>query len=139
MHNYYKDIVSRIDEPPQWFDENAVPRYGSFHPGKVANIYTNEAALVEIACQSCGTRFKVAFVNGMSDDVADAIARRPHRRIAEKIRDRTIHYGDPPNMLCCEFGASENSRKLQVLEYWSRSPSSDWARDRALEINLADA
>ncbi len=138
MHNYYDDILSRIDEPPQWFDENAVPRYGSFAPSKLANIYSSEAALVEIACQSCGTRFKVAFANGMGDDIVDAIAHRPRRRLADKIRERTIHYGDPPNMLCCEFGASENSRALRVLEYWSRTPNSDWTQERDLEINLKD-
>jgi hypothetical protein len=53
MHNYYKDIISKIPEEPQWFDEEAVPRYCPFTPDKLANIYADECALVLIQCQGC--------------------------------------------------------------------------------------
>lgn len=38
MHASYSDITDRLGEP-QWWDENAVPRYCEFEPARVANIY----------------------------------------------------------------------------------------------------
>lgn len=55
----YDDIRSRINEPPRWFDSDGVPRYVMFEPHH-ATISGREAALLEIACQACGTRFVVA-------------------------------------------------------------------------------
>ena len=36
----YEDILSRIAEPPRWFDEQGVPRYCEFAPHRIANIYS---------------------------------------------------------------------------------------------------
>jgi hypothetical protein len=32
MLQHYEDILSRIAEPPRWFDEQGVPRYCEFAP-----------------------------------------------------------------------------------------------------------
>lgn len=61
MNEHYKDIRSRLAEPPKWFDEHAVPRYCPFRPTRTANIYCDEAVLAVITCQGCGTPFRVAF------------------------------------------------------------------------------
>ena len=89
MHRSYDDITGRIAEPPSWWQAGGVPRYGDFHPGRSSSIYAREAALVEIACQSCGTRFRVSFD-------ADQMDQFEGRGIAEQIRACTLHYGDPP-------------------------------------------
>jgi len=45
MLQHYEDILSRIAEPPRWFDEQGVPRYCEFAPHCIANIYADECAL----------------------------------------------------------------------------------------------
>jgi hypothetical protein len=106
MHNDYSDITSRITEPPKWWDEHAVPRYCDFGPEKVANIYADEVALVEIACQNCGRRFQVAFVADLMRHLARGGSDKPYNRdnLAQAIRGGIIHYGDPPNTGCCPAG-----------------------------------
>jgi hypothetical protein len=52
MFNDYSDITERIAEPPKWWDEHGVPRYADYDPWRVANIYAEETALVEAACQA---------------------------------------------------------------------------------------
>lgn len=130
MHRYYEDIISRIKESPTWFDENGVPRYGEFSPNMIASIYAPEAVLAEIACQSCRTKFSAAFshINVQTNLLKDVIA------------DRSIHYGDPPNMWCCEFGLASGAITLKILQYWKRNiddASKDgWTRDGSLEIEI---
>jgi hypothetical protein len=46
MHRYYKDILDRIVEPPTWFDDYGVPRFGDVSPRQLGNSYASEAALV---------------------------------------------------------------------------------------------
>lgn len=140
MHHDYEDIRSRIAEPPQWFDESAVPRYVEFAPDHLSNIYAREAALVEIACQACQKRFKVAFSRCTMDDVRERIAGREPRLLADAITAKAIHYGDPPNVGCCPAGPTMNSDPLRVLEYWRRDDTVDyeWSRNPALEIDVSD-
>lgn len=140
MNHSYEDIRSRINEPPQWFDESAVPRYVPFEPDHLSNIYAREAALVEIACQACATRFKVAFSRCTMDDVREIGAGRKPRLLADAITEKTIHYGDPPNVHCCAAGPTMNSDPLRVLEYWRRDDTTDheWSRNQALEIDVSD-
>ena len=45
MFTEYSDILDKIPEPPQWWDEHRVPRYVEFAPHLVADIYADEAAL----------------------------------------------------------------------------------------------
>lgn len=144
MNTEYDDIRSRIAEPPTWFDERAVPRYGSFHPRQMANIYAQEGVLMEIACQGCGRRFDVAlsFLNLSHDGEAGQYIRdeqnTPIQTFAEVIRRRRLHYGDPPNIRCCEAGPTMNSIPKRVLQYWTRRTLGDWERDSELEIDLSD-
>lgn len=68
MHPTYDDITGRIAEAPSWWQEGGVPRYGEFSPDRSSSIYAREVALVEIACQACGTRFKVVFTADQMDE-----------------------------------------------------------------------
>ncbi len=136
MHAPYDDIISRIRTPPVWFHEHAVPRYCEFAPQRSASIYVGEIALAEITCQECGRVFHVAFSR----------VNVPSGTIAEAIRAKTLHYGDPPNVRCCAAGATMNSITRRVLEYWHRFDQRyvenrkimnllyfHWIRDRSLE------
>lgn len=126
MHQHFQDILERIAEPPSWFDENGTPRYGAFGPERVNNIYVQEAALAEIECQACRTRFRVA--------LTDALASRTES-LGDTIRLRTVDYGDPPNMNCCPAGPTMSSVMRHIAEYWYRDYEIglDWIRDPRLE------
>jgi hypothetical protein len=144
MHRDYEDIRSRIAEPPQWFDENAVPRYCPFAPQHVANLYACEVVLAEIACQACGRLFHVAFSMDLMEQT------RTERTLEDLIRGRHLHYGDPPNVGCCAVGPTMNSVPRRVLEYWRChhreyvGPGGtitdmryfDWRREPALELSI---
>lgn len=154
MNHHYRDIRDKIAEAPRWFDEAAVPRYCAFTPKETANIYANQAALVEIACQNCGERFLVAF----SWSSMDRINRVP--TLIQQVRDGSLHYGDPPNTGCCAAGPTMNCDDIRVVEFWAQGgldpdqytgPSDrgpytvikdsryfDWTRIPELEIALAD-
>ena len=142
MYQCYDDILSRIAEEPVWFDEHAVPRYCKFAPDKLANIHAGETALAEVTCQVCKRMFRVAFskANWSSGTIADAI------------RSRTLHFGDPPNVCCCG-NAHMNSEPRKVIEYWRRHDPQyvqregnrdvirnlawfEWVRDSTLEIDI---
>lgn len=107
MLNDYSDIRSRIEEEPKWWDEYGVPRYCDFSHERVADIYANDCALVEIACQACQRRFLVAFSWSKSSKPLTV----------EDIK--RLHYGDPPNA-CCGIGATMNCEDLRVVEFWQR-------------------
>ena len=129
MHTYYADIVKRIEQPPTWFDECAVPRYCNFTPNDISDVYANECALVLIACQNCGQKFKVA----MSSNILSEY------QVGNAIREKYIHYGDPPNIGCCGAGPTMNCDDLKVLEFWKRSPEShEWEHQPEFEIELED-
>jgi len=151
----YEDIISRIAEPPRWFDEQGVPRYCDFAPRRIANIHARECALLAIECQNCGRPFVVA----LDDRAANrkVISRpgqeREWRTLADIIRSHQIQYRDPPNVECCPVGATMTSTTRRVLEYWERIQETytdpdtgillsrgrrDWTRDHALEIEIPD-
>jgi hypothetical protein len=141
----YADIRSKIAEQPQWFDENAVPRYCAFTPEEVSNIYASEAVLVEIGCQGCRRAFQVAFsLDRMQAQVSG------NSSLADAIRERSLHYGDPPNVRCCDSGPTMNSEPRRVLEYWRTHHQRyvkdsivtdgkyfEWERDGSLEVGIA--
>lgn len=138
MYRYYGDIISRIAEPPLWWEKGGIPRYDEFKPGKSTGIYTNEVALAEIACQFTGIRFIVAF------------EKPENRAIAAAIRDFSLFYGDPPNIP--EVAGDTSSLTLRILQYWhcghpeyvAEHGITDWARytewkrDRSLEVAFPD-
>ena len=126
MNQEYHDITSRLG-PALWHDECGVPRYDPFAPGMCNNIYANEAALLEIACQDCGQRFRVAMSTlrwGWRTGIARAIA------------ERMIHYGDPPRHGC--VGDTMNCDDIRVLEYWHSGGDTGhgWVRDASLEVEI---
>ena len=138
MDRGYYDIISRIPEPPLWWQEGGIPRYDAFDPTHSTGLGASEVALVEIACQHTAIRFVVAIEGGKD------------RAIAAAIRNRTLSYGDPPNVggvVSCS-----SSETLRVLQYWySEHPEfvedhvitdwqlySEWRRDASLEVAFPD-
>lgn len=130
MNHHYSDIRSRIAEPPVWFDENAVPRWCEFGPNEGANIYADEIALLHIECQNCGAAFRVAMSWTTTDRIVHRLA-----PLSARVRDQSIHYGDPPNVGCCPSGPTMNSVPRRVLEFWRRE-CGDGVRAPELEIAI---
>jgi len=130
MNHHFDDITSRIAEKPSWYDDNGTPRYGAFTPNATPNIYANEAVLLEVACQGCKALFKVsmAWTNYGAYD----------GDMRQLIKDKNLHYGDPPNTGCCASGPTMNSEPIRVLEYWHKSSDTgyEWKRDEALEVGI---
>lgn len=125
MKPFYEDIISRIPEEPKWWDENGVPRYCEFEPG--LQPYTDEAALVLIACQSCGREFKVSI---------SVEYRHPSLTTCGDVQ-----YGDPPNG--CSYddlgpcsGMAMSTDAQRILEFWSRrNPEHEWKRLPEFEVD----
>lgn len=128
MNASYADIIDRIYEPPLWWDENAVPRYSIFTPHEASNIYADEVVLLRIRCQACHREFDVCMSKGHLDS---------GHPLAYLIRDSSIHYGDPPNIGCCDVGLAMNSEPLQVLQYWKQLDN-DFVRLPELEVKIED-
>lgn len=128
--------MSRISEPPLWFDEHAVPRYDPFTPDGAANIYANCVALARITCQGCGIDFRVCFSESQMDKINYMIGESeyPYVSLEERVRTQTLHYGDPPNTGCCA-GTTMNSEPREVLEFWKRERF-EWVRDPSLEVKV---
>jgi len=134
MKAYYEDIRKRIKEEPKWFDENGVPRYDEFHPKLCPNIYADEVVLMEIKCQACGRRFLVE----LNWDIHDEMFRKVPS-LEERIKNNSIHYGDPPIHLMdgepC-VGVTMNSVPLKVIQFWKRSADKGWVRVKKLEKTI---
>jgi len=125
MKNDYKDIRDKLGEP-QWWDEEGVPRYCKFRPDAINNIYAREAALVEIACQSCCHQFKVAISTPIWAYTG---------ALAKAIVNHAVCYGDPPNIGCCPAGPTMTSETIAVLEYWTRIDG-EWKSDPSFAIRF---
>jgi len=124
MNADFKDILSRIDEEPKWWDEGGVPRYCEFHPSNISYIYAQQVVLQEVACQGCGKRYIVCastgydtFTNYMHDD----------NNVFSP-----FHYGDPPNNCDedCLAGATMNVDFIRIIQFWVRDKTTeyDWKR-----------
>lgn len=123
----YKDIRSRIDEEPKWFDGNGVPRYDVFTPDMLG-VYDTKALLVEIMCQACSQRILVgegwtrySFLNNgsLSFPTLEEIA-------------TGFQYADPPWHSCKGAGESMNSISVRIVEAWEREKL-EWARRPEIE------
>lgn len=139
MHHHYQDIRDRIAEPPRWWDENAVPRYCEFEPDETADIYADEVALVEIGCQGCGTRFLVTFSESKGGRMIWAARLGKNElgpSLADRVRDRSLHYGDPPNAGCCPAGPTMNCDDYRVVQFWQKDTPFKWVRVPELEIDI---
>jgi hypothetical protein len=122
MKHDYKDITDRIPEPPAWWDQNGVPRYGKFTPEACPDIYAAQVALVQIECQNCQMRFPVEMHHQI-------IRSRGAGDLKENIALKTLHYGDPPIHDCT--GDTMNSIPLKVLEFWMRKrPPKEYGFER---------
>lgn len=139
MHNSYRDITDKINEQPKWYDENGVPRYCEFHPSWLANIYAAEAALVRVACQACHKEFSVGMAWYMWDDFKARDEFVPHP-LAEQIKNKTLHYGDPPNAGCCPAGPTMNCDDLYIEQFWRRDETTnhEWRREIDMELALEE-
>ena len=127
MHYHYRDIRSRIAEPPKWWDEHGTPRYCDFGPGETSDIYCKECCLLRIRCQDCGAKFDVCMSWNLLDKAMHDAA-----SLSERIENGSIHYGDPPNDRCCAAGPTMNSEPIAVLQFW-RSENCEWSRVAELE------
>lgn len=144
MRAGYEDILAlAAGKQPLWWDENGVPRFAEHHPHHCPDIYADEVVLLEIACQLCGTPMRVQLSTSSSDKLLAGALKRPYKTLAEQVKNRTIHYGDPPHHnhpsgTFCHAGCTMNCNDLRVVEFWSRERP-DWQRARDLEIYLPDA
>lgn len=163
MNNNYFDILGLTSQTPQWWDEAAVPRFCEFKPEHCANIYAKEVILLLIRCQQCQHEFKVCCSRGTLGFYPSLLKATKyisafsfllrkflgwcHETEQEKapseatlkslIVCNNLHYGDPPNVDCCECGPSMNSESVRVLEYWFREKW-EWVRNPKLEIALGE-
>ena len=135
MLRSYDDIHSRIADPIRWWDDNGVPRYCDFSPEK-CGVYDDVVALVEVGCQACMKRFRVAVTfDGES-----------RRQVGEQYALPTIGnigsfaYRDPPSHFHGTDGCVGNtmtSESIRVLEFWQRDQQ-DWIRHPEFEIYVGE-
>lgn len=136
MHRSYKEILDRIEEPPKWWDENAVPRYVDFAPEQMG-VYDDCVVFALISCQHCAQEFKVA----MSDNHMERFKywklwlEKDGKGAQSKPNPRSIaigfHYGDPPNHDC--VGDTENCNDIEILEVWAKNNNYKWERHKDIE------
>lgn len=137
MFTSYRDITSKIADPPTWWDEWAVPRYCAFEPDHCSDIHAVEAMLVAIECQNCGHPYLKAYTPGDW-----ARGNRDGRWLRDDIRANSFEGGDPPNYCCT--GASMSAVPRRVAEYWGRQEPEfvegrwrRWKRDPTYEVMLS--
>jgi hypothetical protein len=128
----YADIRALApDREPDWWDNDGVPRYAPFHPDMLG-VYDRWAILAEIGCQGCDRRLLVGCGWSIYDRYRYARAGDPPvepptlARLAE-----TFGYGDPPIHRC--IGDTMSTYPTRIVQAWSRTSGSDWARDPVCE------
>ena len=129
----YKDITERAGEP-DWYDQHGAPRYGDFNPGRV-DIYCLRAALIVIACQNCGRRFRIATHQKMWEFTPLDPGCGPDLYHWEMSFKEPMHFtfGDPPrhdeedDERCA--GETMSSELVGIEEFWCRRrPGKEWHR-----------
>jgi hypothetical protein len=125
-----------------WFDEGGVPRYVPFHPNRCALLGAEEALLAEVRCQGCGQPFLVALTwrdaghypqfQGLTLPPADRLT---------KIGGNSLHYGDPPDIGCCDAGPTMGSDFHRIVQAWIRTagPMAPWIQLDQEAIDAIDA
>lgn len=138
MHHHYNDIISRIKEKPEWYDQNGTPRYDKFSYDDMPNIYSTEALLVKIKCQDCGMEFMVGMCFCEMDKLYNPRASSYEEDIKGYLKGKKmwrhwfpVHYGDPPSHGCA--GDTMNCIDVQIVEFWKRERF-DWVRKPEYEI-----
>lgn len=131
----YRDILSKLAEAPQWYDEYGVPRFCEFHPDELANIYAVKAALLRISCQCCGREFLVA--NSIDRFSEWRLTNNPSKPNASFVG--SLGWGDPPcygsNGECNCSGATMSCDFLAIEQYWHREEF-EWHRVQGMEKRL---
>lgn len=129
MKQKFEWFLRNLGEP-KWWEETGHPRYCDFSPDKTYNIYADEVALLEIACQDCGRRFSVS----MNWSTGEPFP------LSKLIGSGSCQfgYGDPPNVGCCPAGPTMGSDGLRVIEFWEKDGNFKWVRIPELEIDLGD-
>jgi len=130
MLNHYSDILDRINEDPQWFDANGVPRFCEAHPDNGSNIYAQKVAFYRIECQMCSHPFIVEFNTCSMDEVRFKMV---YGQDKDYVWDpENLHYGDPPNIGCCPAGPTMNSCPRELIALWERrnKPHWDWVKTK---------
>lgn len=144
----YDDIITRIDEPPSYYTQQGVPRYGAFHPSAVT-VYANAVSLYQVRCQAemCGQLFEISYAwptlferlslreehGGLPNDIEDQAAVNAwHINIHKDINPHElVDLGDPPyhfyNDATCT-GTTMSSITVALLEHWERGPLEAWSR-----------
>lgn len=130
MKQSYFDIREKLGNP-LWWDEVGCPRYAEFHPELANNIYARQCCLLLIKCQACRHEFKVA----MTYSLESITYGRPMRDLITRIKNKSIHYGDPPNVGCCASGPTMNCDDVSVIQMWERR-NCEWVRSPELEVGL---
>lgn len=131
MHESYDDIKQKLGQP-QWWDENAVPRYCDFHP-KRCGVYIDRAVLMAIDCQGCKLQFRVAMTWSQTAEFMESVRTGKPCWTSEPKSGWAPWYGDPPAHGC--VGDTMSSGTVEVLEVWQR-PGADWERDGAEELAM---
>lgn len=137
MNTDYSDIVKKAGAP-LWWDEHGAPRYVDFHP-TACGVYVRAVALLRVECQSCGHEFVVASVEHLRQR---NIAKMPDRNVDDPWEAvGSFHYGDPPrgDPTHCEgdcTGDTMNTVPLEIVEFWRKSPSFNWARCPEYEFRV---
>jgi len=138
----YDDLRALTDKEPIWFDEQGVPRWCEFHPSKANNPYADEVALLEIECQECRRRYKVAvswsLAFAMIENAGKAGAATFDQLKANRpsLHPHNLCWGDPP---CweCSAGYCMSCFERRVLEFWQRGEGvREWKRLPECEIRL---
>lgn len=113
MYVPYKDILSRIEQPPRWW-WRGVPRYDEFKP-EAMSVYINAALLVGGKCQFCSQPFVIGLAGGVP------ILIQSEHQLGELHDDPPYHEitgkADPR----CT-GNSMTFDILEVIEAWWRAP-----------------
>lgn len=126
----YRDITTRIAEPPVFFDHHGVPRYEPF-AAELLGVYDDFALLAVIACQSCRRQFLVGCGWPRFNVFLDPIVEHTLAELAE-----SFDYGDPPrhnaagNGRCA--GETMSSDVVRIAQAWERI-GLNWSRREAYE------
>ena len=135
MLRSYGDIRSRITDPIRWWDDNGVPRYCDFSPEE-CGVSDVVVALVEVGCQACMERFRVAVT--FDRESLRQVGWRYALPTAGNIG--SFRYGDPPihshGIDGC-VGNTMSSESIRVLEFWQRVQQ-NWMRHPEYEIYIGD-
>ena len=110
MQQAYHDIKDKLGEP-LWYDEAGVPRYAEFHPTLANDVYAQEIALLEVACQHCGWHYQVALMGG---------------GIMMHTPLNTLRWIDDPPEHGCPIGETESAEMLRVLQFWQRGENTGY-------------